>query len=120
MEEGSSLRDQMKDEIHEYLMTNSHEDISRDAVAGLADIVFQVLHVSDAEQDRPYESRHSSDFHDLSFYDQMIPSSLAKTGIDLINLLEHPQDEYLIGISNDEEVVSVFNANEEFLGMLPF
>lgn len=57
-EEGSSLRDQMKDMIRGYLADYHHvaeSEVDYDMVCDLVDVVFDVMRIPENKQDYPYK-----------------------------------------------------------------
>lgn len=125
----NSIRDDMKDEIRQAL--KGHFDpfdqdlgaesvyIDDDLVTSLADAVFDVMDIDPADQDRPKEQPFK--FYDAASYEELIPGSLVERGIDFARRLGADLNpEYLVGISVAEEVISIFNQDKEFIGMIKF
>ena len=120
----NSIRDDMKDEIRQVLKDHfdrnlESREIDNDLIANLADVVFNVMDIDPADQDRP----KGKDFKFDSFnsYEEGMPGYLAERGVELAkNLLSSPDVPYLIAISSSEEILAIFDQNEEFVGLVPF
>jgi hypothetical protein len=58
MEEGNSIRDQMKDEIREFMAQHYHigsSEVDYDMVCDLTDVIFAVLYIDENTQDTSYK-----------------------------------------------------------------
>lgn len=105
----------VKDEIKDYLGFNGLTFNVDKHAAGIADLLIHSFKIEDLD-----EESGLFDVRNIDTYDQVIPASLARKGVEMLDGHYSNWTEAFIALSTEEEVVSIFSRAGLFLGCKPY